>query len=175
MFPIVLLGAKTKTGLELALKCVRFAGSEDVNSEDPILKFEYAVCEQSLEPFRKIQSKNEQGELLFEEDGITPIFLPPTLEDYYYKKLSDGSKDYSNQTLRQDLEIVNGIPQPAFEQAKDELDNLLFEEDGVTPIMIPVMIGNIDFWLKWGGQGIIADLYFTAGQIKQEPLETFYK
>jgi len=175
MFPIVLLGAKTKTGLELALKCIEFSGTESVNSEEPVLKFKYAVLAQSLEPFRKIQAKDEQGELLFEEDGTTPIFLPPTLEDYYYETLSDGYKDYSNQTLRQDLEIVNGIPQPAFEQAKDELDNLLFEEDGTTPIMIPVMIGNIDFWLKWGGQGIIADLYFTVGQIKQEPIETFYK
>ncbi len=175
MFPIVLLNAKTKTGLELALKCIEFSGTESVNSEAPVLKFKWTVCKQSLEPFRKIQAKDEQGELLFEEDGTTPIFLPPTLEDYYYEKLSDGYKDYSNQTLRQDLEIVNGVPQPKLEQAKDEFDNLLFEEDGTTPIMIPKMIGNIDFWLKFGGDAIIADLYFTAGQIKQEPLETFYK
>jgi hypothetical protein len=155
MFPIVLLGAKTKTGLELALKCVEFSGTESVNSNEPILNFKYAVLAQSVEPFRNVEN--------------------PSLEDYYYEKLSEGFKSYSNQTLRVDLEIVNGVPTPIFEQAKDEFDNLLFEEDGVTPIMIPKMIGNIDFWLKFGGNGIIADLYFTVGQIKQEPLETFYK
>jgi len=39
MFPIVLLGAKTKTGLELALKCIEFYGTESVNSIDPVLNF----------------------------------------------------------------------------------------------------------------------------------------
>ena len=34
MFPIVLLNAKTKTGLELALKCIEFYGTESVNSTD---------------------------------------------------------------------------------------------------------------------------------------------
>ena len=43
MFPIVLLNAKTKTGLELALKCIEFSGTESVNSEEPVLKFKYAV------------------------------------------------------------------------------------------------------------------------------------
>lgn len=155
MFPIVLLGTKTKTGLELALKCIEFSGTESVNSIDPILNFKYAVLAQSVEPFRNVEN--------------------PALEDYYYEKLSEGFKSYSNQTLRVDLEIVNGVPTPIFEQAKDEFDNLLFEEDGITPIMIPTMIGNIDFWLKFGGNAVIADLYFTLGQIKQEPIETFYK
>ena len=155
MFPIVLLNAKTKTGLELALKCIEFSGTESVNSNDPILNFKYAVLAQSVEPFRNVDN--------------------PDLEDYYYEKLSEGFKSYSNQTLRVDLEIVNGVPTPIFEQAKDEFDNLLFEEDGITPIMIPKMIGNIDFWLKFGGNAIIADLGFTLSQIKQEPLETFYK
>lgn len=139
MFPITKLNAKTNTGLELVLKCVGFSGIEAVNSTEPILRFKYAVCEQSLEPFRNIEN--------------------PSMEDYIYKELNEGSKDYSNQTLRQDIEIINGIPTPQFEQ------------DGVTP----KMIGNIDFWLKFGGDGIIADLYFTLSQIKQEPLETFYK
>lgn len=171
MFPIVLLGAKTKTGLELALKCIEFFGTESVNSTEPILNFKYAVLAQSVEPFRNVEN--------------------PALEDFYYEKLSEGFKSYSNQTLRQDLEIVDGVPHPAFEQAKDEFDNLLFEPEldennqivviddviqyTTTPIMIPKMIGNIDFWLKFGGDGIIADLYFTANQIKQEPIETFYK
>lgn len=155
MFPIVLLGAKTKTGLELALKCIEFSGTEAVNSIDPVLDFKYAVLAQSVEPFRNADN--------------------PDLEDYYYEKLSEGFKSYSNQTLRVDLEIVNGVPQPKMEQAKDEFDNLLFLEDGITPIMIPTMIGNIDFWLKFGGDAIIADLDFTLSQIKQEPIETFYK
>ena len=155
MFPIVLLGAKTKTGLELALKCIEFSGTESVNSTDSILNFKYAVLAQSVEPFRNVEN--------------------PALEDFYYEKLSEGFKSYSNQTLRVDLEIVDGVPQPKLEQAKDEFDNLLFEEDGTTPIMIPKMIGNIDFWLKFGGDAIIADLYFTLGQIKLEPIETFYK
>lgn len=155
MFPIILLNAKTKIGLELALKCIEFSGTESVNSIDPILNFKYAVLAQSVEPFRNVEY--------------------PALEDYYYEKLSEGFKAYSNQTLRVDLEIVNGVPQPIMEQAKDEFDNLLFLEDGITPIMIPTMIGNIDFWLKFGGNAIIADLYFTLSQIKQEPIETFYK
>jgi len=171
MFPIVLLNAKTKTGLELALKCIEFSGTEAVNSTAPVLNFKYAVLAQSVSPFRNIEN--------------------PSLEDYYYEKLSEGFKSYSNQTLRQDLEIVNGVPTPIFEQAKDEFDNLLFEpeldennqvviiDDVIqytdTPIMIPKMIGNIDFWLKFGGDAIIADLGFTLSQIKQEPLETFYK
>ena len=155
MFPIVLLGTKTKTGLELALKCVEFSGTEAVNSTEPILNFKYAILAQSVEPFRNVEN--------------------PVLEDFYYEKLSEGFKSYSNQTLRVDLEIVNGVPQPKMEQAKDELDNLLFEEDGITPIMIPTMIGNIDFWVKFGGDAIIADLNFTLSQIKQEPIETFYK
>lgn len=171
MFPIVLLGTKTKTGLELALKCIEFSGTESVNSIDSILNFKYAVLAQSVEPFRNVDN--------------------PDLEDFYYEKLSEGFKSYSNQTLRVDLEIVNGVPQPIFEQAKDENGNLLFEPEldennqiimiddviqyTTTPIMIPKMIGNIDFWLKFGGNAIISDLNFTLSQIKQEPIETFYK
>jgi hypothetical protein len=155
MFPIVLLGTKTKTGLELALKCIEFSGTELVNSTDPILNFKYAVLAQSVEPFRNIED--------------------PALEDFYYEKLSEGFKSYSNQTLRVDLEIINGVPQPIIEQAKDENGELLFEEDGITAIMIPKMIGNIDFWLKFGGDAVLADLAFTLSQIKQEPLQTFYK
>jgi hypothetical protein len=155
MFPIVLLGAKTKTGLELALKCIEFSGTEAVNSNDPILNFKYAVLVQSVEPFQNVEN--------------------PSLEDYYYEKLSEGFKSYSNQTLRVDLEIVNGIPQPILEQAKNENGDLLFEEDGVTPIMIPTMIGNIDFWLKFGGSAVLQDLKYTLSQIGQQPVETFIK
>lgn len=158
MFAVEKLNVKNRSGLEICIVCDRFGARSEINSNEIVLDFFWKVCTQSIEPFRNVEN--------------------PTPKDYYYEQIvgvAEGVKTYSNADLRVDLEIVNGVPTPKFEQAKDELGNLLFEEDGVTPIMIPVMIGNIDFWLKFGGDGILADLAFTLSQIKQQPINTFIK
>lgn len=147
----------TELGNKICLVCTSFEPRSEVNSSEIFIDFKWVLCVQSLAPFRNTEN--------------------PTLWDYKYQEIegAKGVRTYSNADKRIDLEIVDGVPQPVFEQAKDEFDNLLFEEDGTTPIMIPKTIRNIDFWMKFGGDGIIEDLQYTNTQTSMQPIETFYK
>ena len=148
----------TELGNKICLVCDKFGGVSAVNTGEILLEFNWKVCVQAIEPFRNISN--------------------PTLQDYKYQEIvgaSNGYKSYSNNDLRVDLEIVNGVPTPKFEQAKGVLGELLFESDGVTPIMTPIMIGNIDFWMKFGGDSIIQDLNFTLYQISMSDISNFIK
>jgi hypothetical protein len=174
MFAVEKLNVKTHTGLDICIVCDKFGASSSVQSDDIVLEFKWKVCAQSILPFRNVEN--------------------PTLKDYYYEPIAgvaEGLKTYSNSDLRVDLEIIDGVPNPKFEQAKDEFGNLMFvpelDENGeivlvdevpqytADPVMIPVMIGNIDFWLKFGGSAILQDLAFTLSQIKQQPVTSFIK
>lgn len=164
----------TELGNKICLVCDMFGGGSSVNSGEITLEFKWKVCAQSLDPYHNIST--------------------PTLFDYKYQEIAgvaQGIKSYSNLDKRVDLQIINGTPQPKFEQAKDDESNLMYfpelDENGgivvindivqytTNPIMMPVMIGNIDFWLKFGGQAILQDLKFTLGQISISDISTFIK
>lgn len=139
----------TELGNKICLVCDRFGGSSAINSSEILLNFNWKVCIQAIEPFRNLQS--------------------PTLQDYKYQEIvgaSNGYKAYSNNDLRVDLEIINGVPTPIMIQAFDIENN---------SYMTPKMIGNIDFWMKFGGDAIIQDLNFTLYQISLLDISNFVK
>lgn len=145
MFAVEKLNVKTHTGLDICIVCDRFGASSSVNSDEIVLEFRWKVCSKSIDPIRNFEN--------------------PTLTDYFYEPIAgvaEGVKTYSNSDLRIDLEIVDGVPTPKFQ--KDENGDLA-----------PVMIGNIDFWIKFGGSAILQDLEYTLSQIGQQPVETFIK
>lgn len=183
----------TELGNKICIVCDGFGAKSELNSDEIALELKWKVSIQALTPYRNIEN--------------------PTLKDYKYQEIAGvaaGVRAYTNADKRQDLEIVNGVPTPKFEQARDEFGNLLYmpelDENGevvtipevipavivddmevepertinhilytIEPVMIPTMIGNIDFWLKFGGAGIVQDLSFTLYQISLNDISSFVK
>ena len=182
----------TELGNKICLICTSFEPRSAVNSDEIIIDFKWSICAKAFEPYRNIEAPTLFDYKYQEIAGAKGVRSYTNADKRVDLEIVDGvprpkmiqaTDEFGNPAFLPQLD-VNGdvvtipeiIPAVIENDVEIEPEHTIYHVQYTdTPVMIPVMIGNIDFWLKWGGQGIIQDLKFTNTQISMSDISTFIK
>lgn len=182
----------TELGNKICLICTSFEPRSAVNSDEIIIDFKWSICAKAFEPYRNIESATLFDYKYQEIAGAKGVMSYTNADKRVDLEIVDGvpqpkmiqaTDEFGNPAFLPQLD-VNGeaitipeiIPAVIVDEIEVEPERTIYHvQYTINPVMVPVMIGNIDFWVKFGGAAIIQDLQFTTSQISKSDISTFIK
>ena len=182
----------TELGNKICLICTSFEPRSAVNSDEIIIDFKWSICAKAFEPYRNIEAPTLFDYKYQEIAGAKGVRSYTNADKRVDLEIVNGvpqpkmiqaTDEFGNPAFLPQLD-VNGeaitipeiIPAVIVDEIEIEPERTIYHVQYTTdPVMVPVMIGNIDFWVKFGGASIIQDLQFTTSQISKSDISTFIK
>lgn len=182
----------TELGNKICLVCTSFEPRSQINSDEIIIDFKWSICAQAFEPYRNIEAATLFDFKYQEIAGAKGVRSYTNADKRVDLEVIDGvpqpkmiqaTDEFGNPAFLPELDengevvtIPEVIPAVIVDEAEVEPERTIYHiQYTPDPVMVPVMIGNIDFWVKFGGSAIIQDLQFTLNQISKSDISTLVK